>query len=83
MGKKADRQAARIAAAQARQVELLAAGAKDPLLCSALQDGRKEHPASWSKARQRAEHDAQRPSSANYQQALVALGAMQAVEAMG
>ena len=36
MGKKADRQAARIAAAQARQVELLAAGAKDPLLCSAL-----------------------------------------------
>lgn len=84
MGRKADRRATRVAAAQARQIELLAAGAKDSLLCGALQDARAErHPEAWRKALRKAERDAQRPSSPNYQQALVTLGAMRAVEAMG
>ena len=76
----AKKKKARTEAAQHRDRELARMGGQDPLLRSELEAVRKEKPkADWRAVVERVQRDAAKPSSADHQRAVVALGALRAM----
>ena len=78
---KAERRAARIAAAQARDARIVEGGARDPFLLDWLRESRSLDPAAFKRALDLAQREAARPSSPDHQRALVALGGLRALQA--
>ena len=67
-------------AAQHRDRELARMDGQDPLLRSELETVRKEKPKTdWRAVVERVQRDAAKPSSADHQRAVVALGALRAM----
>lgn len=81
MGTKAEKRAARTAAAQARDQALVERASGDPLLLDWLKKSRELDPRAFARAAAGARHHAARPSSPEHQRALVVLGGLQALEA--
>lgn len=78
---KTERRAARIAAAQARDAQIVAAAQRDPFLVDWLRGSREKDPAAFRRALDLAQREAARPSSPDHQRALVALGGLRALQA--
>lgn len=74
------RKADRIAAAQARDAAIIEQAKRDPFLADWMTQSRTLDPKGFAKACAMARQTAQRPSSPDYQRALVALGGMAALE---
>lgn len=79
MGRKSDRRDQRIAAARARDQELIESASRDPMLLDWMQQSRKRDPQGFKRAALQAMRVATRPSAPDYQNALVALGGLKAL----
>ncbi len=78
---KADTRAARIAAAQARDADLVERAKRDPFLIAHLRNSRAADPKGFAEVAARVRAVAARPSSPDYRRALVSLGGLAALEA--
>lgn len=78
---KSERRAARIAAAQARDAQIVEQATRDPFLVDWLRGSREKDPGAFQKALALAEREAARPSSPDHARALVALGGLRALQA--
>lgn len=78
---KADTRAARQAAAQARDAELVERAKRDPFLIAHLRNSRAADPAAFAQVAARVRAKAARPSDPDYWRALVSLGGLAALEA--
>lgn len=76
---KSQKRAQRVAAAQARDAQIVEGGARDPFLIDWLRGSREKDPAAFQKALALAEREAARPSSPDHARALVALGGLRAL----
>lgn len=77
---KADTRAARQAAAQARDAELVERAKRDPFLVAHLRNSRAADPAAFAQVAARVRAVAARPSDPDYRRALVSLGGLAALE---
>lgn len=77
----AQKRAARLEAAQARDAAIVAQGERDPFLVDWLRGSRAKDPVAFERARRTTELAAARPSAPGHAQALVALGGFRALEA--
>lgn len=78
---KADTRAARQAAAQARDADLVERAKRDPFLIAHLRNSRAADPVAFSQVAARVRAVAARPSDPDYRRALVSLGGLTALEA--
>jgi len=79
MGKKAEQREARLQAALDRAAAVKQAAATDPLLLDWLRESAQKNPAALAQAAKMARAKSQQPSSPDYQQALVAMGGLEAL----
>ena len=79
MGRKSERREQRIAAARARDRELIERASRDPMLLDWMQQSRQRDPRGFRRAAVQAMRVATRPSAPDYHEALVALGGLQAL----
>ena len=80
MSKKSDKRAARTAAAQSRDADLVEQAKRDPMLLDWMRESRKSDPAGFARAAAMSRYHAARPSSPDYQRALVAVGGLAALD---
>lgn len=80
MSKKSEQRAARQAAAQARDAELVERAKRDPFLIAHLRNSRAADPKGFSEVAARVRSVAARPSDPDYRRALVSVGGLAALD---
>lgn len=80
MGRKQEERAARQAAAQARDAELVERAKRDPFLIAHLRNSRAADPEGFAQVAARVRSVAARPSDPDYRRALVSVGGLAALD---
>ena len=81
MSKKSEQRAARAAAAQARDADLVERAKRDPFLIAHLRNSRATDPEGFAQVAAKVRSVAARPSDPDYRRALVSMGGLAALEA--